>query len=427
MTNRLISVGCASLLWVFSACGPADVGVGDAEDGRATTAAPLQALRLIEAHQVIGALNGEGRWTPYRAPLADLGYGATLTGMVRGLVEVPSAGPNAKVVVHFNTHASNDWQPQEWHDVEARRVDATHWEFATTPLTMGNSFHYIPRFVTTFALKLVEGGHTTWDNNDGNNFVISGDDDGGWVPVYAGPPAILAGPALVLESAWWDGAHLRGTVVVRNTGPNKTVKVVATTNAWASRAEGVASYVKTFGQTDFERWAFDVVAPATALERVEFAAVVEGPTGSSWDNNLGRNHSLRLDGQGSAWALGPVQSPGRIAFEGPAQGLKVSVTRAPPADGALYLVYDPQRLPQCRATKYGRPAWGLAPYVRAPGSGPFEAQSLQRLEAGLENGPLLTAVFHAATKGLEVYVVNSDAAGCVAWDSHFGQNFVLRW
>jgi hypothetical protein len=230
---------------------------------------------------------------------------------------------------------------------------------------------------------------------------------------------------LVVEQAWWDGAMLRGTLVVRNVGYGKRVSVIATTTHWASQRLGVANWVKVFSGTDFERWSFEVVAPATDTELVEFAAALDAPgRATEWDNNLTRNYSLRLDGVGSPWALGVVRSPGRVVFGGPAGGWQVRVERQPPADGALTLVYDPARLPTCRGSKYGQPAWAITSYLR-PGTAPFTEQPFVPSSPGQL---LRTPVMYAPdAHGFEVYFLNTDVNGCVAYDSNHGANFTLRW
>jgi hypothetical protein len=414
------------LVVALTGCGVADSAWTEAEDGAANAEAALSGpVRLVEAHAVIGTTRN-GQWLPYVSPLQDLGYGPSLASLARGVVRVATASPDARVFIHTESHLSNEPRGA-WKVLEASRVDAHRFEFATEPISLGGGFHYIPRFVHTFAVELRTAQGSQWDNNGGQDYVVSGDDDGGWVPVWAGPTAVLTGN-LVVERAWWDGAMLRGTVVVRNVGYGKKVRVVASTSAWKGKVEAEASYVKTFSSSDLERWSFEVAAPVTDLEVVAFAASLERPDGRvEWDNNVGRDYSLRLDGVGSPWALGPVQRPGRIVFDGPANGWAARVDVAPPADGAFTLVYDPARLPQCRGVKYGLPAWGIVAYVRRGDS--FVSQSfaspVRDLPAG---GQLHTQVLFAGdARSLELYFFNSDVWSCRTWDSNYGQNFVLRW
>jgi len=414
LTLVLVGCGVSDSTWTEEA--------GGTSSGEAALAGPVQ---LLEAHAVIGTTR-DGRWAPYRAPLQDLGYGPSLTSLARGTVRVATSRADARVFVHYESHLSNEARGP-WKVVEASRVDAHRFEFATAPISLAGGFHYIPRFVHTFAVELRTPQGSAWDNNQGQDYVVSGDDDGGWAPVFAGPIAVMTGN-LVVERAYWDGATLRGSVLVRNVGYGKQVKVVATTSAWKAQAEADATFVKAFSSTDFERWAFEVPAPVMDGEAVQFAASLVRPDGRvDWDNNLGRDYELRLDGVGSPWALGPVQRPGRLVFEGPDHGWAARVDVAPPSDGAFTVVYDPARLPTCRGVKYGLPAWGIVAYLKQGDR--FVQQGFVQPPRQLTPGLLHTPVLFAGgdAKSVELYFFNSDVWGCRAWDSNYGQNFVLRW
>lgn len=407
------------LMTVLSGCGVSESTVGETEQ-IATEASLGSGVQLVEAHPVIGTTQS-GEWRPYVRPLQDLGYGVTLTSLARGLVSVDAPKSDSRVFIHFMSKASNE-PDGAWKVVEARRIDTRRWEFATTPATIGAGFHYIPRFVHRFAIEHRTAQGSQWDNNGGQDYVVSGDDDGGWVPVWAGPSAVLRNN-VVVEQATWDGAMLRGSVIVRNIGYGKRLNVIATTTAWATQHVGVASWVKQFSNSDLERWTFEVVAPATDTELVQFAVSLDRPDGvTEWDNNADRNYRLRLDGVDSPWALGPVRRPGRLVFEA---NNTVRLERAPAADGAFTLVYDPARLPKCRGTKYGRPAWGLVAFVGT--NGQFTQTNFEQEDFTYPSGHLHTKVLFASGHDLATYFLNTDVSGCQAYDSNFGQNFVFRW
>ena len=83
----------------------------------------------------------------------------------------------------------------------------------------------------------------------------------------------------------------------------------------------------------------------------------------------------------------------------------------------LQIEYDPQRLPRCRSSRYGQPAWSIAAYLRfhpggqeqsglvVPGSQPWE----------------ITVPNDA--KKIEMWFDNTDESGCITWDSRYGQNY----
>jgi hypothetical protein len=85
----------------------------------------------------------------------------------------------------------------------------------------------------------------------------------------------------------------------------------------------------------------------------------------------------------------------------------------------LQIEYDPQRLPQCRSSRYGQPAWSVAAYLRFHPGGQEQSG---RVAPGSE--PLEVEVPSDATK-IEIWFNNTDQTGCTTWDSRYGQNYWL--
>ena len=100
-----------------------------------------------------------------------------------------------------------------------------------------------------------------------------------------------------------------------------------------------------------------------------------------------------------------------------------SVTQSAPvvAAGQATLHYDPARLPKCRATYHGLPAWGISAYWAVDGGQAFSAPVTQ-----FQNGAVVAvdATF-AVPPGsdLAVWFFASDEYGCTEWDSSYGRNF----
>ncbi len=95
------------------------------------------------------------------------------------------------------------------------------------------------------------------------------------------------------------------------------------------------------------------------------------------------------------------------------------------AGGLMQLDYDPARLRLCRATYNGGRTWNiLAHWAFSPGgqrsSIPLFAGDYYAGEEAILR-PLLTVPEDA--ESVEVWFVNSDRAGCVAWDSNLGDNY----
>ncbi|MGH8904544.1 MAG: DUF6209 family protein [Egibacteraceae bacterium] len=83
----------------------------------------------------------------------------------------------------------------------------------------------------------------------------------------------------------------------------------------------------------------------------------------------------------------------------------------------LRIEYDHGRLPNCRAERYGQPAWSIAAYLRFHPGGQEQSGSLM-------HEPLEVHVPNDATR-VEIWFSNTDQTGCVAWDSRYGQNYWL--
>lgn len=88
------------------------------------------------------------------------------------------------------------------------------------------------------------------------------------------------------------------------------------------------------------------------------------------------------------------------------------------AGGRVKIVYDLQRLPQCRATKYGMPAWATLAYVQWDGGA---VQTMALTSSGNALQPVLQVPETA--KKLQLWFYNNDYYGCKAWDSQGGTNY----
>jgi hypothetical protein len=84
--------------------------------------------------------------------------------------------------------------------------------------------------------------------------------------------------------------------------------------------------------------------------------------------------------------------------------------------------FELERLASCRQTRYGFAAWEILAFYRFDGG----AVSSVPLTApdGYERIAVLAPIeLPAGARELEMWFKNSDAAGCVAWDSRFGENY----
>lgn len=100
-----------------------------------------------------------------------------------------------------------------------------------------------------------------------------------------------------------------------------------------------------------------------------------------------------------------------------------SITQSGPlfAGSPAILHYDFARLPRCRATQDGVPAWNLSALYNADGGNGHEAV-LTKIAGGALT-PIDATITVPYGHDLAVWFQNSDDHGCSDWDSDYGRNF----
>lgn len=94
----------------------------------------------------------------------------------------------------------------------------------------------------------------------------------------------------------------------------------------------------------------------------------------------------------------------------------------PAAGEPLVVAYDLGRLPDCRSRYHGLPTWEVLAFYRFDGGAVSEvvltkADGTERLAAPA------TIEVPPEAGSIELWFMNSDNTGCVAWDSRFGENY----
>lgn len=200
-------------------------------------------------------------------------------------IRVDDAACGGDVAVHMTSGSGT------WIDVNAwrlRSAGAGHSVYHTTFGAGGGSgvIHDIQ-----FAVKCGGGGQTFWDNNGGQDYFL-GQSAGAFLPsgnVYA--RGYTAGANVYDGKAW-------SSVTLRNLAYAKQVKVVYTTDGWATVHEAYASYDPGFyaftsttnpNAAGFEEWRFGLdVGNASS---VEYAIAYTTGGQTYWDNNFGDNYT----------------------------------------------------------------------------------------------------------------------------------------
>ncbi|KAG7280300.1 hypothetical protein CRUP_026841 [Coryphaenoides rupestris] len=118
--------------------------------------------------------------------------------------------------------------------------------------------------------------------------------------------------SLCLESCSLQQRSLTGTVKVRNLGFRKSVAVRITFDSWVSCSDTPCTFMNNvYGCQDTDTFAFSLELPAhvSAQQRVEFCLCywVEGQ--EFWDNNDGRNYTMRHAGWKEELPTSPAPPP----------------------------------------------------------------------------------------------------------------------
>jgi len=151
-----------------------------------------------------------------------------------------------------------------------------------------------------FAVRYTVNGQSYWDNNGGQNYRQA--KDSGSI-VYGGY-AVLNRLYDANNPAYVSSSQIVGAVTLRNLASSKQVKVVYTTDGWATQKTAWATFSSTYwldgysaapnpNGYGFEEWTY-VLDAGTQAGQLEYAIayLVNGQT--YWDNNFGRNYTMTL-------------------------------------------------------------------------------------------------------------------------------------
>lgn len=205
----------------------------------------------------------------------------------RGNIEVENLGPTKTVSVHYTTDNIN------WYDTNASYVgptSSTHekWSFDISTNTFTTDHPELKTMSSIkFALRYDVNGLTYWDNNGSldyyNEFPVSN------------TISTIFGKLNVLNSFGYvttTGNDFFGKVHVRNIAPTKVVKILYTTNNWATTQTGYATYTGSINYAnDVESWDFNFTVSGTSVKyKIEYSV-----GGSTYiDDNYGNNYTATV-------------------------------------------------------------------------------------------------------------------------------------
>lgn len=133
-----------------------------------------------------------------------------------------------------------------------------------------------------FDVKYQVNGKTYWDNNNGNNYLIQNRDNSGGTILFA--------TNVSLDSVRVDSfGQMDGLIDVKNLASNKQIKVVYSTDNWATVKTASATFSGIFSDLKNEEWHF-ILDVNSADRQVVYAISYTVNGNTYWDNNFGVNY-----------------------------------------------------------------------------------------------------------------------------------------
>lgn len=203
-----------------------------------------------------------------------------------GNIEVANLGPQKNVTVHYTTDNIN------WYDTSASYVGPTdvshekwHFSISTNGSTTEHSELKDLPFIK-FAIKYEVNNQTYWDNNGSANYY---NEVNSWYPLTS---VILGAPNVLNADSTLNSDTFSGNIYVKNLNPTKTVKILYTTDNWATTHEGYATYAGRLNNFDsVEGWKYSFDVPGATNVKYAISYTTGGQT--YWDNNYGLNYEVQ--------------------------------------------------------------------------------------------------------------------------------------
>jgi hypothetical protein len=210
------------------------------------------------------------------------------------VVEVSNLAFDKVVAIHQQL---NDGQ---WEDVNLSYSFTTTtgteiWKGTSIKNLLTFTFPAPSLFGEKLAAKYIVNGQTYWDNNNGVNYTLvnsNRQDNSSFLYLNSDFNifAAASNQPLVSDS---NLSYLNIAADVRNIAFAKEVKMVYTTNNWATSATKSLAFNSNENNnatTDFERWTVSFSIPLTSKVIYALSYKVNGAT--YWDNNFGKNYTL---------------------------------------------------------------------------------------------------------------------------------------
>jgi hypothetical protein len=214
------------------------------------------------------------------------------------VAEVSNLGYSKVVVVHQQLNNG------EWEDISLFYSFTTNtgteiWKGASTKDVFTSVIPTRSEFGDKITVKYVVNGQTYWDNNSNKDYILlntNRQENSSFLylnPEFSIFNTTTSATPLVTNT---DVSCLNVAADVRNLGFVKDVKVVYTTNNWATTSSATLTFnaAENKNETkDFEIWTAAVLIPKTT--KVTYALSYKSNGQTYWDNNFGKNYTVTSD------------------------------------------------------------------------------------------------------------------------------------
>ena len=201
----------------------------------------------------------------------------------QGYVEVENIAYVKNVTIHYT------FDNQTWSDCSATYYQPTHenyeaWSFETSGHILGRREQGSITFAIKYEVEVNGSTQTYWDNNNGQNYSVGA----GYGVNYRYD--FGCGGVKDFYSTRDSDTAVRGAVQLKNIAYQKVVKIVYTTDNWATTSEAYASYTSTFEEnSNIEIWSYSFDAPTDKITyKIEYT--VNGTT--YVDDNFGNYYTV---------------------------------------------------------------------------------------------------------------------------------------
>ncbi|WP_334073598.1 MULTISPECIES: hypothetical protein [Paenibacillus] len=202
-----------------------------------------------------------------------------------GNIEVANLGPEKNVTVHYTTDDTT------WYDTSANYVgptDGSHekWRFSIFRNDASTDHPELKNLKSIkFAIQYEVNNQTYWDNNGSANYYNEVNRN---LPLRS---VILGSPNVLSANSTLSNGEFSGDIYVKNLDPEKKVKILYTTDDWATTREAYAIYTHPLNNfNSVENWNYSINVPGATNVKYAISYTTGGQT--YWDNNYGHNYEL---------------------------------------------------------------------------------------------------------------------------------------